>query len=171
MDIALTLIAFLSALIGIIGCIAPILPGPALSFVGLLCAYACSYTSISTQALWWWLAATIVVSVADYFLPAYMTKLLGGSRAGQIGATLGLVVGMFLSFSIVGILLGPFFGAVLGELTHNRNETARAFRIGFGSFISFVVGTGVKLVVTVMIFAVIAADTYPVARDWVVSLF
>ncbi|MEG1612150.1 MAG: DUF456 domain-containing protein [Alistipes sp.] len=171
MDIALSIIAFLFALIGIIGSIAPVLPGPALSFVGLLCAAGCSYTTLSLQELLWWLAATIAVSVADYFLPAYMTKLLGGSRAGQIGATLGLVVGMFLSFSIVGILLGPFFGAVLGELTHNRKETGRAFRIGFGSFLSFVVGTGVKLIVTVMMFVAIASDTYPIARDWVVSFF
>lgn len=171
MDLFFAIAAFLLSIIGIIGCIAPILPGPALSFIGLLCAYGCSYSTISTQILLLWLAATVAVSVADYFLPAYMTKLLGGSRAGQIGATVGLLAGMFFFLSIVGIILGPFFGAVLGELLHDKKDTGRAFRVGFGSFLSFIVGTGVKLIVTIAMFAHVAADTYPAVRNWASVLF
>src|SRR5699024_4743825 len=60
MDIFRSIAAFLLLLLGIVGCVAPLLPGPALSFAGLLCAYGCSYSSMSGTAVVLWLAATIV---------------------------------------------------------------------------------------------------------------
>ena len=45
----------------------------------------------------------------------------------------------------MGIILGPFAGAVLGELLNDRSDVPKAFLVGFGSFLAFVVGTGVKL--------------------------
>ena len=82
MDTTLAILAFLFALIGIAGCIVPALPGVILSYAGLVCAYFCSYSQISTAALLIWLAVTLFVSVADYFLPAYMTRRFGGSDSG-----------------------------------------------------------------------------------------
>lgn len=171
MDIFLSIAAFVLSVLGIIGCVAPLLPGPALSFCGLLCAYGCSYSTIPGSAVLLWLAAMLAVSAADYFLPAYMTRLMGGSRAGQIGATIGLLVGMLFFFSVVSLILCPFFGAVIGELIHDRKDSGRAFRSGFGSFIAFAVGTGVKLVVCVGMFIHVVTDTWPVLRDWTVGLF
>ena len=115
MDITLSLLAFALSILGIIGCIVPALPGVVLSYAGLLCAYFTSYSQMSASALWLWLGVTVAVSVADYFLPAWMTRRFGGSRAGAIGATVGVFAGFFL-FPPVGIFLGPFLGAVLGEL-------------------------------------------------------
>lgn len=114
MDIALSVAAFLLSIVGIVGCIVPALPGVVLSYAGLLCAYFTSYSSMSPAAIWLWLAITVAVSVADYFLPAWMTRRFGGSRSGAIGATVGVFAGFFF-FPPVGIILGPFFGAVLGE--------------------------------------------------------
>lgn len=170
MDTTLAVLAFIFSLIGIAGCIVPALPGVILSYAGFVCAYFCSYSQISTAVLWIWLAVTVFVSVADYFLPAYMTRRFGGSRAGAIGATIGTVVGFFF-IPPLGILLGPFVGAVIGELCHNREDIPKAILVGFGSFLSFIVGTGLKLIAAVGMFLHIAADTYPVARDWFVSLF
>lgn len=170
MDVALSIAAVLLSILGIVGCILPALPGVVLSFAGLLCAYFTSYSHMSGPVLWLWLAATIVVSVLDYLLPAWMTRRFGGTRAGAIGATLGVFGGIFF-FPPVGIILGPFFGAVLGELTQDRKDTAKAFRVGVGSFLSFVVGTGVKLIVSIGIFVHIITDSFPPLRDWVVSLF
>ncbi len=69
MDIALSLLALLFTVVGIIGCIVPALPGVILSYAGLLCSWFTSYTTIGTSALWIWLAITIFVSVIDYYLP------------------------------------------------------------------------------------------------------
>ena len=130
MDIALSIAAFLFSITGIVGCIVPIIPGVALSYVGLLCASFCSYSEISSATLWIWLAVTVAVSVIDYFLPGYFARLVGGTRAGSIGATVGMIAGFFAG-GLVGVILGPFFGAVIGELIHDRSDSAKAFRSGF----------------------------------------
>jgi len=83
MDIALSVLAFLFTIVGIIGCIVPALPGVVLSYAGLLCAYFTSYSHMSASALWIWLAITVAVSVADYFLPAWMTRRFGGRHRGH----------------------------------------------------------------------------------------
>lgn len=170
MDITLSLLAFALSILGIIGCIVPALPGVVLSYAGLLCAYFTSYSQMSASALWLWLGVTVAVSVADYFLPAWMTRRFGGSRAGAIGATVGVFAGFFL-FPPLGIVLGPFFGAVLGELLHDKSDPGKALLVGIGSFLSFIVGTGIKLVAAVGMLLHVAADTYPVLREWAAGLF
>ena len=143
MDITLSILAFVFTITGIVGCIVPALPGVVLSYAGLVCA-----STIGGAALWTWLAITVAVSVIDYFLPAWMTRRFGGSRAGAIGATVGVFAGFFL-FPPLGIVLGPFFGAVLGELLHDKSDPGKALLVGIGSFLSFIVGTGIKLVAAV----------------------
>ncbi len=170
MDILLSTSAILLAILGIAGCIVPALPGTILSYGGLLCAYFASYSQMGAAALWIWLAICIVVSVADYFLPAWMTKRFGGSRAGSIGATVGIFVGFFL-LPPIGIILGPFLGAVVGELFNDRNDFAKALVVGCGSFLSFIVGTGIKLIASIGIFIHILADTWPALRNWLTTIF
>ena len=109
MDITLSVAAFIFSIIGTAGCISPVLPGTVMSYAGLLCAYFTSYSHISTPAVWIWLAISIAVCAADYFLPAWMTRRFGGSKAGAIGATVGVIAGFFL-FPPFGVILGPFMG-------------------------------------------------------------
>ncbi len=92
----------------------------------------------------------------DYILPAYFSKMFGASKAGMTGATVGVFAGMFMG--PIGIVAGPVIGAVLGEMLNQKRTLDEAIKVGFGSFISFIVGTGVKIIVATMI-------TYYIARD------
>lgn len=170
MDIFLSIVAFLCCLVGIIGCIVPVLPGPVLSYAGLFCAYLCSYSTLTPAMMWLWAGLTAAVTAVDYFLPGYMAKLFGGTRAGMIGATVGLIAGLLMG-GLLGILLGPFMGAVLGELMHDRAEVGRAFVVGIGSFLSFLVGTGIKLVASIGMLTFVIADTWPALRTWFSTVF
>ncbi len=177
MDIFLSLLALVLSIGGILGAILPALPGLPLSWLAMLCVYNCSYSTITPTQLYVWLGIAIVLTVVDNILPAYITKKMGGSRSGVIGATLGILAGFFF-FPPVGVILCPFFGAVLGELLHDKNDVGRAFVIGFGSFLSFIVGTGMKLIAAVWMLAYFIGDILDLtiascqsAFNWIVSLF
>lgn len=169
MDVFLSILAVLLSVVGIVGCVVPIIPGVILCFAGLLCSFFTTGTLMSPAMVWVWLIITIVVSLVDYFLPAYMTKLFGGSRAAVIGATLGLIVGLF--FTPVGMILGTFLGAVIGELLNNRNDLGSAVKAGVGSFLSFIVGTGIKLIAAFGMFFYICCDIFPAFAGWLAGLF
>lgn len=170
MDITLALLALLFTVVGIIGCIVPALPGVILSYAGLLCSWFTSYSTIGTAALWIWLAVTVAVSVIDYYLPAWMTRRFGGSRSGAIGATVGVFAGFFF-FPPLGVILGPFFGAIIGELLHDKSDPAKAFLVGTGSFLSFIVGTGLKLAAAVGMLLHVVADIWGPLREWLATIF
>lgn len=170
MDILLSILAILFVVVGIVGCIVPVIPGPALCYAGLLCAWGCSFSALTASQLWLLAAVTAAVSVADYFLPGYMARLAGGSRAGVTGATVGMIAGVIF-FNLPGVVLGPFVGAVVGELLHDGRDSARAFRVGVGSFLSFVVGTGLKLAAACWIAVAVWSDIWPAFREWTLSMF
>ena len=170
MDVFLTIVAIVCSIAGVAGCILPIIPGPALSFAAVLCAFLCSGTGITATEMWMWLAVTVVVTVMDYVLPAYMARWFGGTKAGTRGAFVGMIVGMIF-FNIPGIIFGPFVGAVAGELLHDSSDKAHALKVGFGSFLSFIVGTGVKLVVSVWMLVVVWADSFAAVKTWAGSIF
>jgi len=156
-EIILAIFAFLLLLTGLAGSVIPILPGPPLSFVGLLLLQWSGYGGFTSGFLWLWAAITVVVSVADYFLPALMTRRFGGSRSATIGSILGLLVGLFF-FPPAGLIIGPFLGALAGELIHNQTDSGKALSVAFGAFFAFIFGTGTKLIVcSVMMFYAVKA--------------
>ena len=158
MDTLLSILAVLFGVVGCVGCIAPVLPGVALAYAGYLCLYFCSYSEISVAWLVVFGVLTLIVSALDYLLPSYMTKKFGGSKAGERGAMAG-VLGGFL-FGPIGIIVGPFVGAVLGELIFDNSDKQRALRSGFGSFLSFFVGTGIKLALSLWLTVEICIDVF-----------
>lgn len=145
MDTLLAICAVLCGILGLLGAILPILPGTVLSFVGLLCAYFTTTSALSEGQLWMWGVISVIIIILDYILPAYFSKLFGGSKAGIWGATIGVVVGMF-TMGPLGIILGPFVGAVAGEMLHQKQTLDKAIVVGAGSLLSFFVGTGIKLI-------------------------
>jgi len=148
MDILLLILGFLFMLIGILGSFIPALPGPPVSWVGLLILYLTKAIPDDWMILGITLAIAIIVFALDYIIPAVGTKKFGGTRAGMIGTTLGLVVALiFPIFGIFGIIIWPFVGALVGELI-NKADSKTALKAAFGSFIGFLTGTFLKFVVT-----------------------
>jgi uncharacterized protein YqgC (DUF456 family) len=148
---ATTLIIIGSVLIlaGIAGCFLPIVPGPPLSWLGLLLLEFTEPAPVSTEALVIYLVLVVLVTVADYFVPILGAKFSGGTKRGNIGSTIGVVAGFFI-FPPFGIILMPFVGAVLGELSGGK-EFKQAMRAGFGTFLGFLAGTFLKLAVSLVI--------------------
>ena len=123
MDIILSIVGLLFVLTGIIGSFLPILPGPPISWVGLLLLYLTK----AVEDNWWVLGITLVIAllvfVLDYIIPAMGTKRFGGSRKGMVGTTIGLIVAIFFPvLGIFGIIIWPFVGALIGEL-FNKTKT------------------------------------------------
>ena len=143
-DIILVILGCLLLVVGLVGCVLPVIPGPPLSYVALLLLQATRFGGFSVQFLLITAGITVVVTVIDYLLPMWGTKKWGGSRAGVVGSLIGLLVGLL--FLPVGIIVGPFAGAVVGEMLSGRDTNA-ALRSGVGSFIGFLLGTGMKLAV------------------------
>lgn len=108
--------------------------------------------------LWTWGAITLIICILDYILPGYFSKVFGGSKAGIMGATIGVFIGLFMG--PIGIILGPFLGAVAGERLNQNRSLGEAIKVGFGSLISFIVGSGLKLVVTGMMMYYIWKDLF-----------
>ncbi len=169
-DTILAVCAYTLLVTGLAGCILPILPGVIIAYGGVVCAYFYSGDSVVSIGGWSlvvWLVLTLLVTILDYFLPAYMARVVGGSKAGQWGATVGLFIGLVGSFfiplpfvaQVISAIAGPMVGAILGEVIFAKTDFNQACKVGVGSFCSFIVGTGVKLIVTILMFAHVTAAT------------
>ncbi len=160
MDVVLIILGALCLLVGLVGCILPILPGVPLSYVGLWLLHATDKVQFSWRFLIIWGIVTTVVQILDAVVPVWGTKVMGGSKAGVWGSTIGLIAGLF--FGPWGIVLGPFIGAVAGEILANRTENGMSFdqalKAGAGSFVGLMTGTVLKLIcVGLMIYYFVAA--------------
>jgi uncharacterized protein YqgC (DUF456 family) len=148
MDYVLIGIGIILIVSGLLGCILPIIPGPPLSYAGLLLLHFTERYQFSSSFLITWAVITVVVYTLDFLIPAWGTKKFGGSKRGIWGSIIGLIIGMFL-FPPIGIIVGPFAGAVIGELSLGK-ESKEALKSGFGSFLGFLTGTLLKLIVSGM---------------------
>lgn len=151
MDYALLLIAFILMIIGIFGSFLPVLPGPPISWVGLLLLYLTKAVPMSYTVLGVTLFVALVVGILDYVIPAKGTKRFGGSKYGIWGTNIGLVVGIFAPIPF-GFIIGPFVGAFIGEMFNDSNDSQKAFKAATGSFIGFLASTFIKFVVSMVFF-------------------
>tara|TARA_Y100001954_G_scaffold110335_1_gene119708 strand:- start:752 stop:1231 length:480 start_codon:yes stop_codon:yes gene_type:complete len=144
------IIAFVLLFLGLLGSMIPGLPGPPLSYIGILLIHFFAGTQFSTSFLLTWAVIVILVFLLDYFMQVWGVKKFGGGRKAIIGTFLGLFMGLF--FPPIGLLLGPFFGAFIGALLEVRGDNNRALKVAVGSFIGFVTGTILKLVISSVLF-------------------
>ncbi len=149
MDIFLLIVGFLLAITGIIGSILPVLPGPILGWFGLVLLYLTKIVPINYTLLGITLVVSIIVLALDYIIPSVGTKKFGGTKFGVIGTTIGLILGMFF-FPPIGLIIGPFVGAFIGEMIYDSKDPKKALKASYGSFIGFLTGTLLKVVVAVI---------------------
>jgi len=143
-SIFLCILAGLFLILGFLGTFVPVLPGAPLAWVGLLLAFFSSFNEISIVCLVITGVVAVAVSIFDNFLPVIMTNKIGGSKAATIGSTIGLIIGLFLA--PWGIILGPFLGALAGEMLHSRGNFDASIKSAWGAFLGFLLGTGIKMI-------------------------
>ncbi|MFS8136694.1 MAG: DUF456 domain-containing protein [Thermomonas sp.] len=142
------LIAALLILVGLIGTVLPALPGLPLVFVGmLLAAWAGGFEQVGVPMLVLLGVLTLVSLAVDFWATALGAKRVGASRKAIWGAMLGTFAGVF--FGPIGLLLGPFVGALVGELLHRRSlggaDLGDAAKIGLGTWLGILFGVVLKL--------------------------
>ncbi len=145
MDITLAILGMILVLIGFFGSFLPVIPGPPISWAGFLLLKWTGYIEENLEGygkvLWILLFFVVLVTILDYVVPIWGTKKYGGSKRGVWGATIGVIVGLF--FGPLGIIIGPFLGAYIGEITSGKKE-GEALKAAWGSFVGFMMGVGMK---------------------------
>jgi uncharacterized protein len=142
MEIILLILGLIGLLMGLAGAILP-LPGPGLSFGGLLMIHFSRYADFSQSVLITFGVLTLVMVFLDYYIPIWGVRRFGGTRYGSIGAIIGGLGGLFF-IPAIGIFIGTFLGALAGELI-GKATLKNAFRAAMGSFLGFLSGVFVQI--------------------------
>ena len=159
MDIFIICLVAFILILGIIGCFVPIIPGPPISYGALLVFHFFSSYNIDENTLWIWALIVIAVTVFDLWIQIYGVKKFGGTKKAVNGSIIGLIIGIFL-FPPFGIIIGPFFGAFIGAKMDNP-DVNKALKIALGAFAGFILGTLVKLSVSLYFIPKIIYDVTP----------
>lgn len=130
-------------ILGMAGAILPALPGVPLVFGGmLLAAWADHFQHVGAVTLTLLGVLCVVALLIDFIAGVMGARRVGASSRALWGATIGTFAGLF--FGIPGLLLGPFVGAVAGELTAG-SRMDHAARVGVGTWLGLLFGTLAKL--------------------------
>jgi uncharacterized protein YqgC (DUF456 family) len=153
LDYILLITGVIFIIVGLCGCLLPILPGPPLSYVAIILLHFSKFGQFNATTLIVLGGVTIIVTILDFIIPALGAKKFGGSKYGAFGAAVGLVAGLF--FGPIGLITAPLLGAFIGEIIF-KNDFNYAIKAAIGSFIGFLAGIGLKLaasgVITFMFF-------------------
>jgi len=162
MDLVWLILGFILMIVGIIGSVLPVLPGPVTGWFGLLLLHFSKAIPMNYQLLGITFAIAVTIFILDYIIPGLGTKKFGGSKKGATGATLGLIIGLIVPIPL-GFVIGAFLGALIGELIHDPKDLKRALRSAFGSFVGFLASVTMKLMVS-LVYTVIFV--YEVVTHW-----
>lgn len=160
MNTFMIVVAVILGVLGIIGSIVPALPGPPLSWVGILLMYFFGGTNgagetMSLTLLFVLLGVTIFVTVLDYIVPAWFTKLTGGSKYASWGAVIGLFAGLIFPLP-GGMIVTSLVAAFAAELLFAGKDAGASLKSSLGAFLGFLFGTGIKLIASaVMLYYII----------------
>ena len=151
----LYMLAALLALVGLAGTILPALPGLPLVFAGMLvAAWAGGFEQVSVWIIVLLGLLTLVSFGVDFWATAHGARRVGASRKAVLGAVIGTFAGLF--FFPIGLLVGPFAGALVGEMLHGR-EWRQATKVGFGTWFGVVLAVVLKLGLAFAMIGIFAA--------------
>jgi len=146
-EITLIVVGIILLVLGLIGCIAPVLPGPVLSFLALIVISIPSGFSLYSPVLLIILGAAAIISqLLDNLFPVIASKKAGAGKTGIWGSVIGMILGMIF-FPPLGVIIGAFLGALGGEMIFNREKKA-PFKAAMGVFTGTLLGIIVKLTVS-----------------------
>lgn len=160
LEILLIVLGVILMVVGLIGCVLPVIPGPPISWAGILLLHLTDRIQFSTEFLIIWLVVAILVTIVDNIIPVLGTKKMGGTKWGVRGSAIGLIIGLFIG--PIGIFIGPFVGALVGEMLYfqskagkektegmtDNEKNKRAFLSALGSFVGLLFGIILKLIVS-----------------------
>jgi Uncharacterized protein conserved in bacteria len=147
LDVMLIVLGVLFTIIGVLGCVLPVLPGSFMNYFAILLLHFTSRIEFSTYFLLTWALIVVLVQVFSFYIQIWGTKQFGGGKGGMKGSTIGIILGLFI-FPPWGVILFPFIGAVLGELGDNKDFNS-ALKAGTGAFLGFIGGVVANLIVAV----------------------
>jgi uncharacterized protein YqgC (DUF456 family) len=147
------LLAGLIVIAGLAGTVIPALPGVPLVFAGLFVgAWIGNFETIGWITIGVLALLALVAWAVDFLAGALGARYLGASSRAFWGATVGAIVGIF--FGLPGIVLGPFIGAVLGELS-GGSDLLQSGRSGLGAWLGMVVATAAKLAIAFLMIGIV----------------
>lgn len=155
MDWVWIIIGIILCIVAIAGSLLPLLPGPPIAYIGMLLQLFREPDPFSTQTLIIFAVVVVISLVLDYLIPIWGTKKFGGTKYGVWGCTIGFIAAFWMG--PLGVIIGPFLGAFLGELIGGK-DSGKSLKAAFGSFVGFLVGSFLKLVVCFFILYYIIAS-------------
>lgn len=155
MDFLLLTAGIICLFVGLAGAVLP-LPGPPLSYAGVLLIHFSKFAEFSEHLLYGLGIITVIVALLDYYIPIWGTKRFGGTRAGVLGSTAGLLIGLFLG--PWGFFIGVFLGAFLGELLFG--DKRNAFKAALGSFLGFAAGILIKVTLCLLMIYYVCRELF-----------
>ena len=154
MDYLLIILSLICVIIGLIGSIIPILPGPPISWFGILLLY---FTSI-IDFNYWILSITFLLAIAslffDWIIPAKLIKKFNGTNYGVYGAIIGSITGLIYG-SAYGFIIGLLVGSFIGELIYDSKDLKRAIIATIGSFIGFILSTVINFTIALCMLLIV----------------
>lgn len=147
------------ALVGLVGVIVPFLPGAGLAWLGLfLYAIYSSFENISALTVIIFLIFTVGTMFLDYAAPLIGAQRYKASRNGIVGSIIGMLLGV-ISLGPLGLVIGPFVGAFVGELTTGKSHP-EALKPALGTVVGFLASTLIKFILTLVMFGFLLAAIF-----------
>jgi uncharacterized protein YqgC (DUF456 family) len=149
------ILGIILVLVGIVGSLLPLLPGPPIALAGMLLQLFREPAPFSSRFYWIWVVIVVISLVLDYLVPIWGTKRFGGTKYGAWGCTLGFLLAFWMG--PWGVIFGPFLGAFAGEMIGGKNSK-KSFRAALGSFVGFLLGSFLKIIICfLMLYYIIAS--------------